>query len=463
MVFSFLKRLLGNDEAAPPPKPEPRSVAVPPAPKPSPSPSPEPAAAAPVPQIGGAPVETMLQREVVVDRELHVIGYNFRLRDSVLKRKAQMAHSVWKLYDEVLLRNFLAEESTKGFGQKRIFLDVSVWSLDSPMLQKLPKGRFVLMLHYDAEFFRDLVVHLDTLRRLKEEGFQLGFDQFPLTSELMPMLALADYQKISVTDKDVTELSKTVAAIGNAAPGSELLVGDVHFFEELQVCRQLLVHYLQGSYLRHKELSEADAVDASYLRLMEVLNLVRAEAEPAVIANAMKYDPMLSFKLLRYVNSAGSGLTTKVDTLERALIVLGHKQLYRWLTLLVFSHERQDGDQDILLETALIRARMMETLGQSRFRREELELLFTTGMFSMLEALLRQPMNKVVDKLNLPDDINQALLGHRGRFGPLLRLVLGCENGDLPEDPQLFLSAGVSKNEANKAQIEAMLWVEEVV
>ncbi|MFC4160559.1 EAL and HDOD domain-containing protein [Chitinimonas lacunae] len=463
MVFSFLKRLLGNEETIPPPKPEaPRSVPVPPAPMPAPVSQLQPAPGQ-AGHISGAPVETMLQREIVVDRELHVVGYNFRLRDSVLKRKSQMAHSVWKLYDEVLLRNFLAEEATKGFGQKRIFLDISVWSLDSPMLQKLPKGRFVLMLRYDAEFFRDLVVHLDTLRRLKEEGFQLGFDQFPLNAELLPMLSLADYQKISVTDKDVTELSKAVAAIGNAAPGSELVVGDVHFFEELQVCRQLLVHYLQGSYLRHKDLSEADAVDASYLRLMEVLNLVRSEAEPAVIANAMKYDPMLSFKLLRYVNSAGAGLSTKIETLERALIVLGHKQLYRWLTLLVFSHERQEGDQSILLETALIRARMMETLGQSRFKREDLDQLFTTGMFSMLEALLRQPMIRIIDKLNLPDDINQALLSQRGRFGPLLKLVLGCENGELPDDPQLFLAAGVSKNEANKAQIEAMLWVEEVV
>ena len=61
--------------------------------------------------VAGAPTETMLQREIVLDKALNIIGYNFRLRDSVLKRKDRTAHSVWKLYDEVLLRNFLADEA----------------------------------------------------------------------------------------------------------------------------------------------------------------------------------------------------------------------------------------------------------------------------------------------------------------------------------------------------------------
>ncbi|GAB3261885.1 EAL and HDOD domain-containing protein [Chitinimonas naiadis] len=458
MVFGLIKKMFGSGA----PEPAPSSFGTTPHPT-TPVTGPLGAAPGQAGYVAGAPTDTILQREIVLDRELKVVGYDFRLRDSVIKRKAKMVNSVWKLYDEVLIRNFLAEESTKAFGQKRIFLEVSVWSLDSPLLAKLPKGRFVLMLHYDAEFFRDALLHVELLEKLKTQGFQLGFDDFPLDAALIPLFPLADYHKLSVTDKDVTELSRVISATANAAPDAELLVGDIHFFEELQVCRQLQVHYLQGSYLRHKELSSADAVDASYLRLLEVLNLVRAEAEPQVIANAIKYDPMLSFKLLRYVNSPGAGLLTKVDALDRALIVLGHKQLYRWLTLLLFSHERQEADQNILLETALLRARMMETLGAKQFDRNGRDQLFTTGMFSMLDALLKQPMNTILDKLNLPAEISQALLEQRGPYAALLNLALACEDGNLPTDPGLFVAAQISKNDANRAQIEAMLWVEEVV
>ncbi len=413
--------------------------------------------------VAGAPVETMLQREIMLDRDLQVMGYNFRLRESVLRRKSKMADSVWRLYDEVLLRNFLAEEATKAFGKKRIVLEVSVWALDSPLLRKLPQGRFVLMLIYNEEFFADPASRQPLLQELKEQGFQLGFDNFPLTPALQPLFPLADYLKLSIAQRDVTEMARSVAALTMAAPESAIVVADIHFFEELQVCRQLPVQFLQGSYLRRKELSDADAVDASYLRLLEVLNLVRADAEPAVIAQAMKYDPMLSFKLLRYVNSPAAGLMTKVDSLDRAMIVLGNKQLYRWLTLLLFSHERLEGDQAVLLEMALIRARMMENLGSKQFKRAELDLLFTTGMFSMLEALLRQPMVKLLDKLNLPEPVSQALLNRSGPFGALLDLALACEDGELPDEPALFVAAGVSRNDANRAQIEAMLWAEEVV
>ncbi|PHV12793.1 EAL and HDOD domain-containing protein [Chitinimonas sp. BJB300] len=413
--------------------------------------------------VAGAHTETMLQREIIVDHDLQIMGYNFRLRDSVLKRKSKMANSVLRLYDEVLLRNFLEEEATKAFGTKRIVLEVSVWALDSPLLAKLPHGRFVLMLHYNEEFFHEAIDHFALIQRLKEQGFQIGFDSFPLLPELLNLMPLADFHKLSVAEHDLTGLSQAITAVSQVAPESAVLVGDIHFFEELQVCRQMQVQYLQGSYLRCKELSDADAVDASYLRLIEVLNLVRADAESTVIANAMKYDPMLSFKVLRYVNSPGAGLVTKVDTLDRAMIVLGNKQLYRWLSLLLFGHERQEGDQDILLETALIRARMMETLGAKYFKRPDLDLLFTTGMFSMLEPLLRHPMAQILEKLSLPADVNQALLERTGRFGPLLNLALMCEDGNLAEDPVLFAAAKVTKAEVNLAQLEAMLWVEEVV
>lgn len=478
MAFGFLKRLFGGGSepakaaapaptpaakpaAAPPPAPRSAAPAAPAAQQP-PAHALQPAAVDPA-HVSSTPNETMLQREIVLDLQLGIIGYNFRLRDSVLKRKDRTAHSVWKLYDEVLLRNFLADEATKTFGQKRIFLDISVWSLDSPLLGKLPKGRFVLMLRFDPVFFKNAQEHMALFQALKEQGFQIGFDNFDITPELMPLFPIADYHKLSVADKDVSDLSKSVAIIAHAAPEAEILVGDIHFFEELQACRQLQVQYLQGGYLRHKELAEADAVDPSYLRLMDVLNLVRIEADPSVIASAMKYDPMLTFKLLRYVNSPAAGLLKKVDSLERALILLGHKQLYRWLTLLVFSHDRQDGSHSVLLETALIRARMMETLGARQFKREELDQAFTVGMFSMLDALLRQPMGDILEKLSLPAEINEALAKRQGRFGPLLALTLACEDGELPDDPKLFSAAGVSKGEANKAQIEALLWVEEVV
>lgn len=464
MVFGFLKRLFGGNPEPTPPTPS-RPVAVPAAPVSKTPPAAATAASAPgdAGPIPGAPGETMLQREIILDRSLNIIGYDFRLRDSVLKRKDRTAHSVWKLYDEVLLRNFLADEATKPFGQKRIFLGVSAWSLDSPLLAQLPKARFVLMLRYDPVFFKDIAACVPVFQALRKQGFQIGLDNFELTPETAPLFASADYHKTSVTDKTVPELSSILTAINLVAPEAEGLVGNIHFFEELQACRQLEVHYLQGGYLRHKNLADVDPVDPSYLRLMEVLNLVRTEADPAIIAASMKYDPLLTFKLLRFVNSPAAGLSAKIESLDRALIVMGHKQLYRWLTLLVFSHEREDGSHSVLLETALIRARMMETLGTRNFRREELDQLFTVGMFSMLDALLRQPMPEILAKLNLPENINLALSGRAGPYGPLLKLTLACEDGDLPDDPHLFAAAGVTKAEANKAQIEALMWVEEVV
>jgi EAL and modified HD-GYP domain-containing signal transduction protein len=60
-------------------------------------------------------------------------------------------------------------------------------------------------------------------------------------------------------------------------------------------------------------------------------------------------------------------------------------------------------------------------------------LAFMVGLFSLLDALLDQPLEKVLEELPVADSLRNALLEHAGFEGELLAAVLDFERGLLPE------------------------------
>lgn len=403
----------------------------------------------------------MLNRQVVMDKALRPIGYQFSLRDGLNRHRRVSSPQAMRLYDEVLIRNFVSNEASTIFGNRLIFLPMSIHSCGSKVLQALPADQFVLMLHYDESYFQSDHRNTESLFALKESGFRIGFSDFPMEANYLADLALADLVRVSIADKDVTALSQWINTCARVAPEAQLIASDIQYFEEMHTCLQLQFHYLQGQYFRHRDIDMELPLEPGYVRLLEILNMVRRAAEPREIASALKTDPMLVVRLLSFVNSAAGGLTTKVDTIERALIVLGHQKLYRWLTLLIFSHSEQDMHQAVLLESALIRARFMELIGRSHLNATSQDQLFTTGMFSLMEGVLKQPMSKILAQVNLPAEIADALLQQTGPYAPYLQLARAVEQ-EFSEEEQLRLGAlcHVSPVEVNRAQMEALIWAQ---
>jgi EAL and modified HD-GYP domain-containing signal transduction protein len=140
--------------------------------------------------------------------------------------------------------------------------------------------------------------------------------------------------------------------------------------------------------------------------------------------------------------------------------MLGHDQLYRWLTLLLFNHESSDGRNQALLRNALVRARFTEILGENRLPVELRGGLFITGILSMLDALLNIPMEQAIAPLNLSAATVDALLDGEGVYAPYLSLAIACEKGNQQSIEQLSTRLGMCDEEVNIAHINALVWSE---
>ena len=170
-------------------------------------------------------------------------------------------------------------------------------------------------------------------------------------------------------------------------------------------------------------------LSAGALRICELLNHLTLDHDTAVLAQAVRADVALSYRLLRYANSPALGLRHSVESVDDAVTLLGRQELQRWLNVLLLSVADSRQASRAVQEMALARGRLMEGLARQR-NDPAPQLLFTMGVLSMLEVLLQMPLAAALAPLRLGDAVRQALLERRGPYADYLALAEALDRGD---------------------------------
>lgn len=193
----------------------------------------------------------------------------------------------------------------------------------------------------------------------------------------------------------------------------------------------------------------------AHAQIVRLLNLVRNNAEVREIEAVLKQDVALSYKLLKYINSAGFGLMCEIQSFRHAVTILGYSNLNKWLSLLLVTASR-DPSAAAMMQTAIARGRFMEEVGASFFDKSERDNLFITGAFSLLSLLLGTSMQALLDEMHLPDSVTDALLNDQGEIAPFLRLARLCESFDAAALEKAAAELHLSTDQINRALIAAL-------
>ncbi len=405
--------------------------------------------------------QIFLARQPILDRAQNLVAYEllFRtgegptadVRDDLQATASVIIHA----FSEMGVREVL--------GDKRGFVNVSADLLLSDMVELLPKDQVVLELLETIAISEEIV---DRCRALKNKGFTLALDDFvSLDDVYRPLLGIVDVVKIDLTIVDPSVLAGMVRQL-QAWP-VKLLAEKVDHPEQAQRCLALGFDLFQGYYFAMPSVLSGKRVDPSTLVLLNLLGLVLGDAEIAEIEQAFKHDPNLTYNLLRLVNSVGSGVTQKINSLKHAIVVLGRRQLQRWLQLLLFTMHHRTSFQypSPLMQLAATRGRLLEILAGREHTGDpdHQDRAFMAGIMSLLDVLLEMPLADIVAHLNLAEDVRLALLERRGALGRLLLLAERLEQGNFEATADLLRqSPAMDLKALTEAQLEAMAWANDI-
>jgi len=321
-------------------------------------------------------------RQPVLNRNQQLIGYELLFRPDA---QAETAGNPAALQaDTQVLVNTLNNIGTNWLvGNKLAFINVGIDMLTSDFLELLPSRRIILEIAPDIAPTSELQ---SRIRHLCSQGFSLALDHFSFESPSFAFLEQASYVKLDMQQVDPHKFQAVATRLG-FFPVSRIAI-NVETHEQFQLCRDLGLDGYQGYFFSKPETLSAKVVHQNFANTLQLLNLLRQDADISELERILKSDVALSFKLLHYVNSAAAGLNTTITSFSHAVTVLGYKKLYRWLTLLLVTASEGIDVPPALQKTVVTRGRLMELIGRNQgLPAEECDNLFIVGMFSLLDVL----------------------------------------------------------------------------
>jgi c-di-GMP-related signal transduction protein len=242
-------------------------------------------------------------------------------------------------------------------------------------------------------------------------------------------------------------------------PSVRLVARGVNTWQAYDVCATLGYHAFVGKlHVTQRAGNRSRDLNPTQTMILQLMDMVRKNVDVKQLESLLKRDAGLSYKLLRYINSAGFGLGCEIQSLKHAVTMLGYSPLYRWLALLLAT-ATTNGYSPLLMQAAVIRGRFAELLGHGFLPKNEAENLFVAGMFSLLDKLLGVPMEDVLEKIQLSESVTQALLSREGIYGPFLALAEASEL-DSAQVEAMATSLCISADDVNQAHIAAVAWAQ---
>lgn len=398
-----------------------------------------------------------IARQPILDRQQKIIAYELFSRTDADSDYA--ASEVSASADSRMLFHALSHFGTETlFGDKSAFVNVVVESLTNEHFELVHSDRVVIEIPRVRGDDSATIGQVQTkLAELRKRGFRLAAGEYVLLPAYAAWLPLLAFVKVNTQVVPANALQAIADRIGKTS--AKAIAERIESADQFRICHQMGFFGFQGFFFAKPVTVSAKIVNPAYSNVLQLINLVRQEAEVEEIEAVLKRDAALSFKLLRYINSSGFGLMCEITSFRHAVMILGYRKLLRWLTLL-FATVNQNGSASALARTAVTRGRMMELLTERHLTRDDADNAFVVGIFSLLDAMLGVKMDDALASVSLPEAVNDALLHRQGVFGPFLQLVEACEKFDFATLEMLAMSLQFGPKEVDEAHIEAIAWTE---
>ena len=397
-----------------------------------------------------------LARQPILNRGQRLVAYELLFRDAA-NDSARIADDAQATATVIAHAAELGMEQVVG--DQMAFVNVDEVGLMSDFIHFLPNDKVILEI---LETVRATPQVVARVQELKRAGFRFALDDVVgHTDDVQKLTPLCDVIKVDIKDMEPGTLPALSRVLKN--PRQKLLAEKVETVEEFQECMALGFEYFQGYYFARPVILSGKKISPSQLSVLHLLELIDSDASHQDIERSVKHDALITLNLLRLVNTPAVGARYRINSVGHALMVLGRRQLKRWLQILLYV--KHGGTQEFtspLLQLATTRGKTMELMVEARKpgQRVSADIGFTVGVMSLMDTLFSIHMRDVLESVNVLDEVRAALLHRGGDYGAMLGLIEHIEqNRDRKVLAQMLHDLELTPAQLYAIQLAAIEWV----
>ena len=409
-------------------------------------------------------MEMLFARQPIFTVDNKVIGYELLYRNEIENDTSSNLEKTVDVLTNVntFFSNFDAEMSSK-----KIFLNFDRTLLLDNIVDVLSPTEHIIEI---LESVKQDRITINRIIQLKRLGFKIAIDDYTIDYPNEEFVNLADYIKVDFmanTIPQIIKLSKREKFLNKTLLAEKVENENMH-----HLALELNYKLFQGYYYAKPIVHKGNYISVNVKTCLEILTQLNSPqisdngdkfVDLYKIARHMEKDPVLSFKVLQIANAVRTNLYIKIDSILRAVTLLGYRKLNKWLKIILFQEVKTRGKKNkqninlevirtIIIRTAFVENLLAENRKLSSYIGESVLVL----MIDLFDILFEMSMQDIVSSLDLSPNISEALINDKGILSVILNIVRNYEDANWGEVEKLCKEIGLKYDNLGKIYIKSL-------
>lgn len=398
-------------------------------------------------------------RQPIFARDESVFGYEFLFRKTGTDERAEF-------YDPVAATSRVLVNIFQNFGLKSLtsdrkaFINIDESIILQDVLDVLPKENLVLEIVETTNVTPEVI---ERVANYHMNGYIFALDDFILSAEyfamFMPLFAYTEYLKVDMKENCLTKMERAQKIFQKRH--MKLLAEKVETREDFQFARDHGFELFQGFFFEKPAVIQKKNIEPSKACILRILSKLSKNAEVSDIESEFRLQPELTLKLLKLINTCSFCLRHEVHSIRHALTLIGRESMRKWLTIMLYAGHKGDPIRSTLLETAMLKAHVMEILA-GRIKNKEYKNMadaFFTGLLSHLDVILGVSKEELLDMICVSEKIRNALLYKENELGMMLALLEAADDAQSDFNLDILQKLQITEQDLSEAKLEGLNWL----
>jgi EAL and modified HD-GYP domain-containing signal transduction protein len=394
-------------------------------------------------------------RQPILDKSKKLFAYELLFRDSIDNVFPDIDG------DEATSKMIEASQFNMGMseftGNKPAFINFTLDTLNQGYPEMLTPSEVVVEILETIKPGKKL---LGLCKDLHAKGYTIALDDYEHQNVWAHFYPYIKIIKIDIQQSDLEEIKEVLTAVKDH-PHIKMLAEKVETYDEYNQMLQLGFDYFQGYFFAKPEMIKTKSLSPSQMAMAELLyETSKTDIDLNSITSVFERDVSLSYKLLRYANSAIFKRRNEISTIKQALVILGSGELKRFIGLMFAVTANPDKPSE-LINMAMTRAKFCELVAHDIPSQLDISIAFLTGLLSMIDAILDEDIATILEKLPLSEEIKNPLLTKKGVIAALIKLVEFIEQAQWDKTTLVIEKLKLNKDKVSEHYNQAVAWADE--
>ncbi|THB77051.1 MAG: HDOD domain-containing protein [Desulfobulbaceae bacterium] len=396
-------------------------------------------------------MDVFVARQPILTKQKKLFGYELLFRTGMNNAFPDLDGDI--ATSSLLSSSFFSSGIDKISGGRKSFINFTEALLLQGTPSMFPQEKIMIEI---LENIKPTDEVINACRELKKKGYTLALDDFEYSSEFNKLLSIIDVVKIDFMNTSANQIDEM---LGYLKPYKcRLLAEKIETYQDFERARKMGFAYFQGYFFSKPEILRNKDIPPGKMTVLRLISEInRTEFNIDKLEKLINQDVAVSYKLLKYLNSAYFARLSPLKSIRQAIAYLGERGIRLFVSLIATSQLGEDKPNE-LVRLSIVRARFLEKVGAHTGR--DSGEMFMMGLFSLIDAMLDNPMDYLVSQLPLTEQVTEALVHRGGELAFYLELVETFETGDWQRYEEIRDEIGLDEKLASEILLDAIEFTE---